>query len=237
MAKLLVIQHLVHDHLHQLAGPVADAGFDVLTWCTFIDLEPPEGCDDVDAIISMGGDDSAYDEAGVAWIKAERELLERAMARGVAILGVCFGAQTLARAAGGQGFRAPRREIGWTKVEFTEAALTDPIGRALVGSPDVFQFHYDTFSLPEGAVLLAEAEEMVQVFRVGDRAWGVQFHIEADPGLIYGWIGTYLDELLDNDADPGQIESDTRRYWRRYRQAAWDVSEAFVKVVLGGPAR
>ena len=233
MAKLLVIQHLVHDHLHQLAGPIADAGFDIVTWCTFADPEPPAGSEDVDAIISMGGDDSAYDEAGIPWIRAERELLELALERGTAILGVCFGAQTLARAAGGRGFRAERREIGWTKVEFPEAAMDDPIGRALVGSPDVFQFHYDTFSLPDGAVLLGEADGMVQAYRLGDRAWGIQYHVEADPGLIYGWIGTYLDELLDNDADPVQIEVDTRRYWRQYRQVAWDVSEAFVKVALG----
>ena len=80
---------------------------------------------------------------------------------------------------------------------------------------------------------MGEADGMVQAYRLGDRAWGIQYHVEADPGLIYGWIGTYLDELLDNDADPVQIEVDTRRYWRQYRQVAWDVSEAFVKVALG----
>lgn len=231
--RVLVIQHLSHDHLHELAGPLVEAGFDFTTWCTFAEPEPPLGADDVDAIISMGGDDSAYDEANVPWIATERELLRSALQRRIPILGVCFGAQILAIAAGGRGFRAENHEIGWTRVDYLDTAEEDRMGRILVRSPDVFQFHYDTFALPDGAVLLGQTDGMVQAYRIGDRAWGVQFHIEADPGLIYAWLGMYADELQDKGADADAIAADTTNYWSTYRDVAWALATEFADVVAG----
>lgn len=230
MKRLLVIQHLVHDHLHELAGPVADAGFEIVTWCTWLEEKPPVSIDEIDAIISMGGDDSAY--ADLPYIHNERELLAAALEREVPIFGVCFGAQILAIAAGGRGFKADQHEIGWTRVEYNPEAREDRIGRFLVGSPDVFQYHYDTFSLPPEAVLLGSTDGMVQAYRLGDRAWGVQFHLEATPGLIYGWLGSYADELREAGVDDGEVQADTRRYWATYRRVAWDVASEFCRVAL-----
>ena len=230
--QLLVIQHLVHDHLHEFAGAVVDAGFEVVTWCTYLDDKPPVAIDEVDAIISMGGDDSAYDEEQVAFIRHERELLAAALAADVPVLGVCFGAQILAIAAGGRGFKAERHEIGWTRVEYTAAAAEDLIGRHLRRSPDVFQFHYDTFALPDHAVLLGRGNGMIQAYRLGARAWGVQFHLEAGPGLVYDWLGTYAEELRGKGADDAQMQADTRRCWRTYREVSWDVAQEFCRIAL-----
>lgn len=230
--RLLVIQHLVHDHLHELAPAVTEAGFDVVTWCTYLHDTPPVSIDDVDAIISLGGDERAYDEANVAFIRHERELLATALDRKVPVFGLCFGAQILAIAAGGRGFKAPRHEIGWTTVAFTPAADSDPIGRLLRGSPQVFQFHYDTFSLPEGAVVLGTTADMIQAYRVGPRAWGVQFHLEADPGLIYDWLGTYAEKIAQKGIEAATVQQDTRRYWRAYRDVSWEVAAEFCRIAL-----
>jgi hypothetical protein len=71
---------------------------------------------------------------------------------------------------------------------------------------------------------------MLQAYRIGRRAWGVQFHLEADPGLIYAWLGTYGDELRAKGVDDAAVQADTRRYWGTYRQVAWDVAEEFCRI-------
>lgn len=229
--RVLVVQHLIHDHLHELAGPLVEAGCEITTWPTFQDPVPPLDIAEVDAVISLGGDDSAYDENAAPWIRTERELLERALDRGLPIFGVCFGAQILAIAAGGRGYRADFHEIGWTRVDYLPAAPEDRIGRILERSPEVFQFHYDTFSLPEGAVLLGQTDGLVQAYRVGDRAWGVQFHIEADPALVHLWLAAYADELREKGVEIDAVARDTADYWRNYRDVAWDVAQEFAEVV------
>ena len=228
--RLLVIQHLGHDHLHELAGPLVDAGFAIDTWCTFLDDEPPELDGDLAAVVSMGGDESAYDQ--IPFIARERELLVQCIADDVPVLGVCFGAQLLAIAAGGRGFPAARHEIGWSQVEYAPEASDDRIGRILQANPNVFQFHYDTFALPEHAVLLGQTDGLVEAFRVGRRAWGLQFHLEAGPGLIYNWLGSYAEELRRKAVDTEAIRRDTEAYWQQYRSTAWAVAEEFVRAAL-----
>ena len=160
-------------------------------------------------------------------------MLERALERGTAILGFVSARRRWHAPLEVRGFRAERREIGWTKVEFTEAAMDDPIGRALVSSPDVSVPLRHVLAARRRGVVRCEADRMVQAYRLGDRAWGIRITSRPIPGLSYGWIGTYLDELLDNDADPVQIGSTPDATGGEYRQVAWDVSEAFVKVALG----
>ena len=118
----------------------------------------------------------------------ERELLRAAVEAGVPVLGVCLGAQQLAAALGGEVRRGAVPECGVGEVHLTAAALADPVfGPAPTPLPCV-HWHGDTFSLPPGAVHLARSDAYEnQAFRVGTRAYGLQFHVEVTGALVAHW--------------------------------------------------
>jgi GMP synthase (glutamine-hydrolysing) len=125
------------------------------------------------------------------WIVEEKRVLDRLLAAGVPVLGVCLGSQMLASVAGAQVQRAHRPEIGWHGVETTPEALDDPL---LGGAPDrftAFQWHSYEFELPPGAVLLARSPICPQAFRLGETAWGTQFHAEVTKEIVGDWISIY----------------------------------------------
>ncbi|MDX6741124.1 type 1 glutamine amidotransferase [Actinocorallia sp. A-T 12471] len=153
------------------------------------------GADGWDLIVSLGAPWSVYDGDSVGtWIEGELALLREAHRTGVPVLGICFGAQALATALGGSVERAPRPEIGWTEVE-----TDDP---DLVPSGPWFQWHYDRFTPPPGAVELARTSVGAQAFTVG-RSLGVQFHPEATAEVVRGWIDFGgADQCTTHNIDP-----------------------------------
>lgn len=167
-----MIQHDLDDALNELAPPIIVAGLQVDTWCTWHDEQSPWPLDEFAGVVSMGALASVTNETSVPWIRSELELLSRALERGVPILGVCFGSQSLARAAGGQVRKSPLTEIGWHDVTMTSHAETDPVLGSLGKEFPAFQWHYDTFDLPPDATVLATAGDLIEAYRVGDSAWG-----------------------------------------------------------------
>jgi GMP synthase-like glutamine amidotransferase len=157
------------------------------------------------ALIVLGGAQHAYpDEAGAPgapWFPALESLLRKAVRYRVATLGVCLGGQLLAAAHGGVVARsASGPELGAGLVARRDAAESDPIWRYVPFVPDVLQWHYDEITeLPHNSVLLAASTRYPhQAFRLGERAWGTQFHIECDVDMIAGWAATNAD-LVDAD--------------------------------------
>jgi GMP synthase (glutamine-hydrolysing) len=128
-------------------------------------------------VVSLGSEASAYDDA-VPWLAAERAVLDRAVAGGVPVLGICFGGQHLARALGATVGAASRPEVGWLDIETLVPEVVAP-GPWL-------QWHRDAFTLPPGAELLARSPVCVQAFRHGPHL-GVQFHPEVTPSIVEGW--------------------------------------------------
>jgi len=174
-----------------------------------IDLEE----DDVDprdyqVIVPLGSEFPAYDESR-SFVERSRRLLERAVDRDVPILGVCFGGQLLARVLGGRAYRAPRSEIGWISVR-----THDP---DLVSEGPWFQWHFDAFSVPPGATLVAENDAGPQAF-VSGRHLGVQFHPEVTPEIMDGWVRTYRHELNDEGVDPDAILEETNAHAEAHRR-------------------
>lgn len=144
---------------------------------------------EISGIISLGGPMGANDEAEHPWIIKELSLLRDATVKEIPVLGVCLGAQLLARALGAKVEKNHTSEIGWYPIELNHAGLTDPVLSPAGKSPIVYQFHYDTFEIPKGAELLAHSRACAhQAFRVGKNAYGVQFHPEADRQLVYEWF-------------------------------------------------
>lgn len=158
--------------------------------------EPLPSPRDYDALVVTGGPMSADDDFRHPWLAAEKEHIAKAMAQGRHVLGLCLGAQLLARALGARVGRAPRPEVGWHTVRLTPYAACM---RYLAEFPREFmalQWHNDTFELPRHAILLAESEACPnQAFALGEQILGLQFHLETTRdslGRIVSELGTDL---------------------------------------------
>ncbi|MEU4216188.1 type 1 glutamine amidotransferase [Actinoplanes sp. NPDC026623] len=205
MGTALVIENDPSDDLRRLGDWFAEAGLELTVLRPHAGDPLPETLDDHLALVVLGGDQSAYPgatgEAGAPWFPALEGLLRKAVRNHVPTLGVCLGGQLLASAHGGLVERSTSGpEIGPGLVARRDAADTDPLFKWVPLLPDVLQWHSDEITeLPLGAVLLAASSRYPhQAFRLGDRAWGLQFHIECDADMIAGWArsdSAVLDEL------------------------------------------
>lgn len=153
-----------------------------------------------DALIFLGGPMSVNDD--LAFLRREMEFIGEAMARRQPILGICMGAQLIARARGATVRRNAAKEIGWYGLHFTEAAWGDRLFHGLAPET-VFHWHGETFDLPPGAELLASSDLCRnQAFRIGEGVYALQFHLEVTPEMIADWC--VQDE---NGGDVRELES------------------------------
>jgi GMP synthase-like glutamine amidotransferase len=149
----------------------------------------------------------------------EATLLREASDAGVAVLGICFGSQLLARALGGQALPAKRAEIGWVQVR-----TDDP---ALVPRGPWFQWHHDTFTPPAGAVVLADSAVGPQAYTLG-RSLGVQFHPEVTNEIVEEWVSLGGDDLARHGVDPDRLLGETRELAGENRLRTWGLLDAFI---------
>ncbi|MDD5423097.1 MAG: type 1 glutamine amidotransferase [Candidatus Omnitrophica bacterium] len=154
---------------------------------------PPDDFSDIKAIISLGGPMNVYEEADYPFLRDEDIFLKKALQEEIPILGICLGAQLLAKACGAEVRKAPEKEMGWRRIELTGDGEKDPFLAGLPKELEVFQWHEDTFDIPKSAVRLANSKSCRnQAFRFGKNAYGLQFHIEVTPEIIESWINGYI---------------------------------------------
>ncbi len=155
----------------------------------------PDDLSCTEAIIILGGPMNVYEENKYPFLKEEHVFIEEALRREIPILGICLGAQLLAKAAGAKIHKADCTQIGWDSVELTPEGIEDHLFSGLPARLRVFQWHEDTFELPTGAVLLATSQDCRnQAFRVGKNAYGLQFHVEVTDREIKDWFDEYCAE-------------------------------------------
>ena len=164
-------------------------------WFTANGDGPPDDPGAWEAIMVFGGAMHPDSDAEHAWLAGETAFIESALAAGVPLLGVCLGAQLVARAAGARVGPAPEAEVGWHDVDLNDAGADDPVLGVLPRRVKAFQWHYYGFDLPAGAVQLAASPAARQAYRLGDRAWGVQFHPEVEREMLDDWFAEGGDEL------------------------------------------
>jgi len=164
-------------------------------------------------IVAMGGPMSVNDEDEFPWLAQEKRLIADAVGAGTPFWGACLGVQLLAASLGGRVHPGPEPEVGMLPVTLTADALADPVFAGLPRELLTLQWHGDTFELPPGAVLLAgSAAYPNQAFRYGERAYGVQFHLEVTPAMAKEWAqvpayGEYLDRTLGPGSFPVLLDS------------------------------
>jgi len=176
---------------------------------------------DYQLLVPLGSEFPAYDESR-PFVERSKVLLQRAIDEDVPVLGVCFGGQLLAKVLGGRAFRAAESEIGWIPVR-----SRDP---ELVSEGPWFQWHFDTFSTPPGARLIAETDAGPQAY-VSGRHLGVQFHPEVTPEIMEGWVRTYRHELDDEGVDPDALLEETERRAEDNRRASRRLLQRYIDTV------
>lgn len=183
--KVLAFRHAPFEHLGRIADSLTPQGIA----CEYVDLHRGGGHQDIRAaaaLIFMGGPMSANDD--LLYIRQELDLIGDAVSLGKPILGVCLGAQLIAKALGARVYPNAVREIGWFPVHWTGAAARDPLLRGLTAPETVFHWHGETFDLPAGAELLASSDACrQQAYRVGENIYGLQFHLEVTPEMVADW--------------------------------------------------
>ncbi len=184
--RLLVLQHIACEHPGVFTEVIAERDVEA----TAVALDEGEALPDwreFDAMLAMGGPMGAGDDAEHPWLTAEKRWVREAVEAGRPFLGVCLGVQLLAAALGARVYESERPEVGLLEVELTAEGRDDPLF-AGVDLPVTLQWHGDTFDLPQGAVRLASSQMAHnQAFRVGERAYGIQFHLEVTREMAGEW--------------------------------------------------
>jgi len=212
VSTCLVIQHVEPEESFAVGDALSSAGVTVDTRRVFAGDPVPDNVSTYDGLVVMGGPMSAVDDREFPTRERELALLSQALDRGTVTLGICLGAQLLAVAAGSQAFAGDAEpEIGWGPVDLTADAASDPLLAAIPRRLTVLHWHGDTFDLPSGATHLASSRTYAnQAFRVGERAWGFQFHVEVDERAVAGFLGAFGDEARSAGKDPAAIVAATK---------------------------
>jgi GMP synthase-like glutamine amidotransferase len=207
VSSCLVVQHVESERSFAIGDALSAAGVVVDTCRVFAGDRPPVDVSAFDGLVVMGGPMSATDDEGFPTRVGELDLVADALDRGTPTLGVCLGAQILAMAAGSSVFVGDAGpEIGWDYVDFTPDAISDELLEGVPERLSVLHWHGDTFALPAGSIHLASSRKYAnQAFRVGERAWGFQFHVEVDAGAVEEFLDAFGDEARSAGEDPEAI--------------------------------
>lgn len=187
--KVIIIMHDPSEGPGTLGDYLLFKKIDVHTVRLYAHDLLPQTIDEYDAIITMGGPMNVFEDEKYPFLREETIFLKQAIDCGVPILGICLGAQMIARSCGASVYKSPQKEIGWSEVFLTDTGKDDLLFRGLSETLPVFQWHEDTFELPVGGQLLATSRTCPhQAFRYSN-AYGLQFHVEVTPQILSDWFG------------------------------------------------
>jgi GMP synthase (glutamine-hydrolysing) len=239
-SSVLVIRHVAHEPAGTLENALnrADVPFHYLDLFNHV----PERLDfeQISGLAVMGGPMNVDEVRKHPFLAAEIPWIQQALARNLPLLGICLGAQLLAKACGAKVYPNPIKEIGWYPLELTPAAQTDPLFQGCDPHLTVFQWHGDTFDLPREAVHLAQSPQCRhQAFRMERSAYGLQFHIEMTAEMIDDWLDNpdNSQELNRLDyIDPQQIRQRTPDELPALQALAYKVLGRFAEMCRSKPS-
>ena len=192
----------------------------------------PRTLEGYDAVLVCGGTANTHETDRYPWLEHERELLVEALDRGVPTIGLCLGAQLLTQAAGGTVYRTAPAEVGWREVDVDPAAARDPVLGAMPGQFMALQWHYYGCELPDQAVELARNTVCPQAFRIGEAAWGTQFHIEVTRDILLDWEREGREDLERQGIDHDRFLRDLDQYLPPHEAIGSDMARRFAELAL-----
>ena len=186
--RVAIVENTAITHHGQVGVALHEAGTRIDLFHPFRGQPLPTAQDGYDALVVLGGEQAATDDHLHAYLPDVAALMRDMTDKGRAVLGICLGAQILARSYGAKNQLGTAPEFGWCDVTLTEAGSTDPVLQHLAPAFPIFEFHTDTFTLPDGAVHLAQTKTAPhQAFRIGRATYGMQFHFEANRNVVADW--------------------------------------------------
>jgi GMP synthase (glutamine-hydrolysing) len=201
-----VIRHVHFEDLGAFAEVLERRGYDIVYCDAGVDACPAPAADQADLLVVLGGPIGAYEDDLYPFLNDELALIQHRLAQRRPVLGVCLGAQLMARALGARVYPGPAKEIGWSVLTLTDAGLHH--GLQPLEGVAVLHWHGDTFDLPAGAVRLASTPICAnQAFALGDHALAFQFHPEATSDGFERWLIGHACEIA---AAPGVNVPDLR---------------------------
>ncbi len=197
------LQHVPFEGLGSIELWLQNAGYEISNTQFFRSNALPE-IEDIDFLVVMGGPMSVNDEQEYPWLVNENEFIRNTVESGKPVLGICLGAQLIAKSMGGKVFPNSVKEIGWFQIEGVESEISV---FQFPQETEVFHWHGETFSLPKGAVQIAKSKGCEnQAFQIGRNVIGLQFHLETTPLSAQAVVENCRDELVDGEYIQSEAE-------------------------------
>lgn len=232
--RFLVVQHEEKAGLGSFAGVFAERGVEVDVWRPSAGEPLPRPLEVYDGVVSLGSFAEPDRPDAHPWLDDVVAVSRRAVAERVPLLGVCLGAQMLAGAAGAEVGPVGRPAFGWEALEVTPEAEGDPLFGDLAPDARALVWQQFGFRAPAAAALLARTEAADQAFRLGERAWAVQYHPEVDADELRRWAEASGDELDEAGIDRERLLAESERRLPGYVEAARALAHRFVDEAARG---
>lgn len=232
-ALVVILRHMPHEAGGTLETALIQGGCRFCYYDLYRDVPERLPLDEASGLVVLGGPMNVDQTDEYPFLARDVQWIQQALSMEMPVLGICLGAQLLAKSLGAKVFQNRVKEIGWYPVEWSVHAAEDPL-LMHYGTPTVFQWHGDTFELPAGAIHLARSALCEnQAFRYGRNAFGLQFHIEMTRGMIHDWLDNEenrreLDSL--GYIDPDRIREQTPLYLPNLQALAAGVFSRFAAI-------
>jgi GMP synthase (glutamine-hydrolysing) len=229
--NILVIQNSELDPVGVLGKHLETRGARLYRWLATQEENPPEEI--YSGLIIMGGSMNAHEDDQFPHLRQTVELIHQFHADGKPIMGVCLGAQLIARAFGSQVYPHRIPEIGFSPIRVASSPAQEPWLKDCPEERYLMQWHFDTFDLPPQATLLMTNDICQnQAYRIGSNIYGFQFHLEVTPEIVMSWLALKNDWIEANYPHlEKQLEEQVQTYIRQSAQFAEKVADAWIDLV------
>ena len=229
--KVLFVQHGDVDKPGLLADALSAEGVELEIRHPYLGEEIPVDLEGFDALALGGGGQSAYQVAEFPYLEEECALVRKAILADKPVLGLCLGAQLIAKALGADVYRAEQKELGFFPVTMSVSAVSDPLLSAWPSPICPTHWHGDVFDLPAGAECMASSALTTnQAFRYGRATYAFQFHLEMTPALFQELVDDGADDLIANGVDLASLKKEAFRVLPSLRDTALEFFKAWAKM-------